>query len=116
MSGGAFAGGNPVRFFVALVMISALAYIPLALIYSPCTWTNIGPISFQLSRPLHYLVYFFAGFAVGAHGLDRGVLACDGALARRWAAWLAAAVVGFVLWAVPTSLTLTDWGNAPLVA
>jgi len=107
--------GTPVRFFVALVAISALAYVPLALAYSPWTWVNFGPISLQISRPLLYLVYFFAGLAVGAHGLDRGLLACDGVLARRWATWLAAAVAGFVLWAMPTSATLTGWDIAPLV-
>ncbi len=57
----AFAGGNPVRFVIVLVTASALAYVPLVLAYSPFEWTNIGPISFQLSRPLHYLVYFLAG-------------------------------------------------------
>lgn len=111
----AFVGGNPVRFFVALVMVSALAYVPLALAYTPFTWANVGPIAFQHSRPLRDLVYFFFGFAVGAYDLDRGLLACDGALARRWLAWLAAAVVGFVLWAAPTSVTMADWSNAPLV-
>ena len=75
---------------------------------------SYGPFSFQLSRPLHYLVYFFAGCAVGAHGLDRGLLASDGALARHWARWLAASVVGFVLWALPTSLMM-DGRQAPLI-
>ena len=111
-----FAGGNPVRFFVILVAISALAYVPLVLAYSPFEWANIGPVSFQLSRPLHYLVYFLAGMAVGTYGLDRGILDCDGALARRWAAWLAVAFVGFLLWAAPTSVTMADWSSAPLIA
>jgi hypothetical protein len=111
----AFAGGNPVRFFVVLVTLSALAYIPLILAFSPFEWMNIGPISFQISRPLHYLVYFFAGCAVGTYGLDRGLLASDGVLARRWAAWLATAFVGFLLWAAPTSMTMADWSNAPFV-
>jgi glucans biosynthesis protein C len=111
----AFASGNPVRFFVALVAVSTLAYVPMALAYSPFTWANVGPISLQLSRPLHYLVYFFVGLAVGSYGLDRGLFACDGALARRWLAWLAAAVAGFVLWAAPTSITVADWSDAPLV-
>jgi glucan biosynthesis protein C len=77
---------------------------------------NIGPIAFQPSRPLHYLVYFLAGVAVGTYGLDRGLLDCDGVLARRWPAWLAAAFAGFLLWAAPTSVTLADWSNAPLIA
>ena len=88
--------------------------MPLALIYSPWAWTSYGPLSFQLSRPLHYVVYFFAGCAVGAYGLDRGLLASDGALARHWAVWLAASVVGFVLWALPTSL-MVDGREAPLI-
>ena len=112
----AFAGGNPIRFFVVLVIISALAYVPLALAYSPFAWTNIGPISFQLSRPLHYLVYFLAGLAVGTYGLERGLLTGDGVLAQRWMAWLATSFVGFLLWAAPTAVTMSDWGNAPLIA
>lgn len=108
--------GNPVRFLLVLVTASALAYVPLMLAFSPFEWTNIGPISFQLSRPLHYLVYFLAGVAVGTHGLDRGLLDCDGVLARRWPAWLAAAVAGFLLWAAPTSVTMADWSGAPLIA
>ncbi|QWG19484.1 acyltransferase [Bradyrhizobium sediminis] len=112
----AFASGNPVRFLVVLVVISALAYVPLVLAFSPFAWVNIGPISFQSSRPLHYLVYFLAGVAVGTCGLDRGLLDRDGVLARRWPAWLSAAFAGFLLWAVPTSVTMADWGNASLFA
>ena len=110
----ASARAHPIRFFVVLVAVSALAYVPLALIYSPWVWTSYGPFSFQLSRALHYLVYFFAGCAVGAYGLDRGLLASDGALARHWAAWLAASIVGFVLWALPTSL-MVDGRQASLL-
>lgn len=112
----AFAGGDPIRFFVVLATISAVAYVPLVLAYSPFAWVNIGPISFQSSRPLHYLVYFLAGVAIGTYGLDRGLLDSDGVLARRWAAWLAMALVGFLLWAAPTSVTMSDWSNAPLIA
>jgi hypothetical protein len=107
-------GDRPVCFFLVLASISALAYIPLALAYTPWAWTNVGPFSFQLSRPLHYLVYFFAGYMIGAHGLDRGLIACDGPLARHWRGWLVAALIGFVLWALPTSKMLGD-GDAPLL-
>jgi glucans biosynthesis protein C len=113
---GASAGSNPVRFLIALVTGSALAYVPLALAYSPFAWVNIGPVAFQPSRPLHYLVYFIAGMAAGAYGLDRGLLDCDGALARRWRALLAACFAGFLLWAAPTSVTMEDWSNAPVIA
>jgi peptidoglycan/LPS O-acetylase OafA/YrhL len=108
-----FAGGNPVRFFILLAASSALAYVPLVLAYSPFAWVNVGPIGFQPSRPLHYLVYFLAGVTVGAYGLDRGLLDCNGVLARRWRAWLGAAFAGFSLWAAATSVTMADWSSAP---
>jgi peptidoglycan/LPS O-acetylase OafA/YrhL len=102
----ASARAHPTRFFAVLVAASALAYVPLELIYSPWTWFNFGPFSFQYCRPLHYLVYFAAGYIVGAQGLDRGLLATDGALARHWGRWLTAAMAGFALWALPTSQML----------
>jgi peptidoglycan/LPS O-acetylase OafA/YrhL len=97
---------QPGRFYVALAAVSAVAYIPLALIYSPWSWFQLGPIAFQWSRPLHYLVYFFAGIAVGTYGLDRGLLATDGALARRWPIWVAVATVTFLAWIAPTALVM----------
>jgi acyltransferase-like protein len=104
---------QPVRFLLILSCASAIAYIPLALVYLPWEWTHASLFSFQVSRPLHYLVYFFAGFAIGARPLDRGLLACDGPLAQRWLAWLGVGLIGFGLWAAPTSTTLDD-PNAPL--
>lgn len=104
---------HPVRFFAALSALTAPAYLPLALTYSPWEWVSFGPFSFQISRSLHYLIYFFAGCAVGAYGIDRGLLAIDGALARHWPAWLAASVAGFVVWALPTSQML-DGAKAAL--
>jgi surface polysaccharide O-acyltransferase-like enzyme len=106
---------DPVRFFVILVAASALAYIPLAIAFTPWDWANFGPFSLQLSRPLHYLVYFAAGVALGAYGIERGLLACDGMLARRWAMWLTAALAGFGLWAVPTSMAMKQGSDASLV-
>jgi len=110
-----WARAHPIRSFVVLMAASALAYVPLALAYSPWSWANVGPLSFQLSRPLHYLVYFFAGFVAGAYSLDRGLLVCDGPLARRWGGWFAAAVAGFLLWAALTSIMLGAPAEAPLV-
>jgi glucan biosynthesis protein C len=109
-------GGDPPKFFAVLLTASALAYVPLAMAFTPFEWTNIGPVSFQLSRPLHYLVYFVAGMALGTVGLDRGLLDCDGALARSWPTWLLAAPVGFALWAVPTAMTMADWAAAATIA
>ena len=68
------------RFLLALGDRRALAYLPLTLVYSPFDWFVRGLFSFQISRPLLYGVYFFAGVAVGAHGLGDGLLAPDGDL------------------------------------
>jgi surface polysaccharide O-acyltransferase-like enzyme len=100
------AATDPQRYFWRLVAVSALAYVPLALAFGPLRWFEYGIFTFQLSRPLHYAVYFFAGFGVGIYGLERGLLAADGALAQRWAAWLASAMVAFVLWMGLTALSL----------
>jgi Acyltransferase family len=107
----ASAGAHPARYFAGLVTASALAYLPLAAAFTPWEWYQIGPFGFQLSRPLHYLVYFFAGVGIGAYGLERGLLGSDGMLARRWAAWSAAAIAGFLLWIGATALTMTAWGK-----
>lgn len=105
---------RPLRFFAWLAGASALGYLPLALLFSPWDWSHYGVLGFQLSRPLHYAVYFFAGAAIGAYGLDRGLLAVDGPLARHWRQWLVAATIGFALWMAPTSF-IVDNAQAPLL-
>ena len=105
---------HPSRFFSGLVIASALAYVPLAIAFTPWKWSQFGPFALQLCRPLHYAVYFFAGLGVGAYGLENGLLARDGVLARRWAVWLAAALAAFVLWISPTALIVGDRDAAPL--
>jgi peptidoglycan/LPS O-acetylase OafA/YrhL len=87
---------SPIVFFITLVAISALVYVPLALKFSPIAWTAVGPFFFQTSRILHYFVYFLIAIGVGAWGLDRGLLASDGKLARRWPLWTVGALVVFV--------------------
>ncbi|HMD71192.1 MAG TPA: acyltransferase [Bryobacteraceae bacterium] len=89
------ASRKPVAFFAALAGISATVYIPMALLFTPGSWTGFGPFAFQTSRILHYLAYFLVGACAGAWGVDRGLLARDGALARRWPLWSIAALVLF---------------------
>jgi peptidoglycan/LPS O-acetylase OafA/YrhL len=88
---------RPVIFFAALVAVAALVYIPMALVFTPVAWTAVGPFFFQTSRILHYFVYFLVAVGVGAWGLDRGLLARDGKLAKRWLLWTIAALAVFVL-------------------
>jgi len=104
----AYARQHPARFLAGFMLASVLAYVPLALIFGPSEWFHRGPFSFQLSRPLHYVLYFFAGAAIGACGIERGLLAADGPLARHWAGWLAAALGSFVLWIAVMSQIVAD--------
>jgi surface polysaccharide O-acyltransferase-like enzyme len=88
---------HPVRFFLLLVGASAAAYIPMVNIFGPMAWTSVGPFQFQTARLFHYAVYFIAGIGVGAYGIERGLLAPDGILARHWMRWTIAMLVAFAV-------------------
>jgi len=106
---------RPVRTFAAWALISAAAYAPLALLFTPWTWSNWGPVSVQLCRPLLYAAYFCAGLGVGTVGLGKGVLRVDGVAARKWASWMAAAGASLALWLGLTALALRPGSSAPLL-
>ena len=86
---------RPIVFFGLLLLLSAIAYIPLELVFNAFRWSTIGPFTIQTSRTLNYLFYFLMGGGVGAYGLDRGLLARDGKLARRWVLWSLGALVAY---------------------
>jgi glucans biosynthesis protein C len=109
-------GDRPLAFFITLAALSAITYVPLAIVFSAWDWTFLGPFSFQLSRPLHYLLYFIVGVALGGHGVDRGLLRSNGPLARHWLVLLGTAFASIALWGSFTSLTLPDWNTSPLPA
>ena len=88
-------GERPVMFFIALLLVSTLVYLPMAAWFEPSRWIKAGPFFVQISRLPHYFVYFLAGAAIGAHGLTRGLLAVDGRLARRWPLWVLLTVLSF---------------------
>jgi hypothetical protein len=87
---------HPVRFCLMLVTASAAVYIPMLWIYGSMYWTSIGPFQFQTARLFHYAIYFLAGIGVGAYGIERGLLAPEGVLARHWGRWTIAMVVVFL--------------------
>jgi peptidoglycan/LPS O-acetylase OafA/YrhL len=91
------AARRPAAFFWLLAAVSAVAYVPMAVAFSSVAWSSFGPFVFQTSRLIHYAVYFLAGAGVGAWGLEKGLLAPDGKLARRWPAWLFASLGAFIL-------------------
>ncbi len=90
------ASRRPAVFFALFAALSAAAYIPMALAFGPYSWTAFGPFTFQTSRILHYLLYFLIAVGLGALGIDRGLLAPDGKLARRWPLWVVTSLVFFI--------------------
>jgi glucans biosynthesis protein C len=110
----AYARRHPGRFLAGVATASALAYVPLALVCGTSPWFQIGPLTFQESRPLHYAVYFFAGVVIGACGIECGLAAPDGSLVRHWRGWLAAAVLTFAVWLSLTAMTRRQPGVVPL--
>jgi hypothetical protein len=105
---------RPGRYFVAFAGVCAIAYLALALPFTPWDWAQEGPFALQLCRPLLYAVHFLAGFGIGAGGLERGLLATDGALSRQWRRWLAVAAISFFAWMGLTALTLNEGSATPI--
>ena len=106
-------GRRPAVYFFTLLAISAVAYVPLALAFTPWEWSNSGIFSIQWCRPLLYSVYFFAGVGIGTAGVDVGLVAIDGELGRRWKLWLVVALGSLFLWMGVTALTMN--GPVPVV-
>jgi len=88
----------PSRYFLALLAVAIIAYVPLAYVFGVSDWAEFGPFGWQPDRPLLYLVYFFAGVGIGVEGYDRGLLRPGSELAQRWHIWLGCAAVTFLLW------------------
>jgi surface polysaccharide O-acyltransferase-like enzyme len=103
---------SPAAVFWLLVLASAGAYLPLAVGLDPGRWASFGPFSFQVSRPLHYAVYFFAGAGLGVSGLGGGLLTKGQKLARRWPVWVSASVAAFLLSVVCFLVTLSRGAGA----
>ncbi len=89
------AGGRPFAFFGLLAAISFVVYLPMELKFTAFHWTSFGPFFFQTGRVLLYFTYFLIGIGVGKFGIERGLLAPDSKLARRWWLWMMRAVLAF---------------------
>jgi glucans biosynthesis protein C len=95
---------HPVAAFVALSLLTVIAYVPLIHIYGDGTWTDLftWPFSFQVARTGVYALWFWLGFFVGAPGLAHGLIARNGKLARHWPGWILGCIIAFnALWFVP---------------
>jgi len=105
---------RPARYLVGFVFVSVFAYVPLAIAFTPAAWFQQGPFAFQISRPFHYALYFFAGVGLGAGGVERGLFAADGLLVRQWRMWVIAAAVSLVTWMGLTGLTMAQGASLSL--
>jgi hypothetical protein len=86
---------KPGLFFWALLFASIIVYLPALFYFGASRWFAAGPVAVQASRILLYLIYFFAGVGIGAVPFNKGLLAADGGLARRWPAWLATTIASY---------------------
>jgi hypothetical protein len=86
---------KPGLFFWALLIASIVVYVPAVLYFGGSRWFATGPVAVQASRILLYLLYFLAGIGIGAVPFDKGLLAADGGMARRWPVWLAATIASY---------------------
>jgi len=102
---------HPLRYAGAFLAVSAAAYVPMALAFTPWAWSDWGPFAVQYCRPPLYAVYFFAGVGIGRAGIERGLVAVDGVLARHWVWLLTAALGSLALWIAFTARTMN--GGAP---
>jgi hypothetical protein len=88
---------RPAVFFVFMLIVTAIVYIPARVYFGASRWFEFGPLSLQSSRVLLYPVYFFIGAGVGAANFDRGLLSADGRLAKSNWAWIIAAMIPYCL-------------------
>ncbi len=100
--------------FLVLILLSALAYMPMAARFGSSAWAAFGPFTVQSSRIIHYALYFTVGVVLGARGLQTGLLAKAGVLARRWWIWLLVALSTPVVGAAAVVAAMSKGLAAPL--
>jgi glucans biosynthesis protein C len=98
------ANSRPMPAFLLFAGACIVAYVPLAMVFTPWRWADQGPFALQFSRPLLYGLFYLSGLAIGAHGLDHGLLSREGSLARYGRNWALLAFFALMLW-----MGLTGW-------
>ena len=88
---------GPVYMAVAMFTLCAAVYLPALAAYGFGAWRAFvtGPFYFQTSRLALYFAWFVFGIFIGRSGIRRGLLARDGALARRWPTWVAVSIIAY---------------------
>jgi len=90
---------RPGDFFLVLLAVTAIVYLPSRLWFGVNHWFEWGPFSVQASRVLLYAAYFYIGAGVGAASFERGLLSSDGQLAKSSWGWAIATLIPYCgLW------------------
>jgi surface polysaccharide O-acyltransferase-like enzyme len=105
---------RPVTFFLLLLSVSSVAYIPALLYFGPNRWFQFGPLDVQASRVLLYATYFFVGVGIGASNFQRGVLSETGRLAKSSWGWIAVTLGPYSLLWVMIYIKRELLGNPPV--
>jgi glucan biosynthesis protein C len=87
---------SPWQCFGILVVVSAVAYLPLLMVFGQARWFTFGPFAIQASRIGLYGVYFLAGILAGRHGLARFSAALGKASPWQWPLFAGLLYLGFV--------------------
>jgi surface polysaccharide O-acyltransferase-like enzyme len=106
---------RPAEFFLFLLGVTAVLYIPARLYFGPSYWFEFGPFSVQASRVLLYAAYFFIGAGVGAANFDRGLLSADGRLAKSSWGWVVATLIPYCMLWVLITIKREILGNPPVL-
>ena len=86
---------DPARFFLVMLAVTAVLYIPGRIHFGPGSWFEFGPFSVQHGRVLLYASYFFFGAGIGLANLNGGLLAADGRLAKSSWGWVAVSLIPY---------------------
>jgi hypothetical protein len=86
---------EPAKFFLAMLAVTAVLYIPGRIYFGAGSWFEFGPFSVQHGRVLLYASYFFFGAGIGLQNLNGGLLAPDGKLAKSSWGWIAVSLVPY---------------------
>jgi hypothetical protein len=102
---------RPADFYLFLVAVTAIVYIPARVYFGAGRWFSLGPFDVQASRVLLYAAYFFIGAGIGAANFDRGVLSADGWLAKSGWGWAVVTLVPYCLMWVLIAIKREILGN-----
>src|SRR3982074_1674959 len=106
---------HPAEFYLFLVAVTAIVYVPARLYFGPSRWFEFGPLDVQASRVLLYAAYFYIGAVVGAANFDRGLLSANGRLAKSSWGWVIATLVPYCLLWVLIYIKREILGNPPVL-